>query len=157
MRKMQGVISTDAETEKCLSGLLEKMHMRLMGLVNAAYVAGDNTANELHVAPRVNGMFLKYTDEVLCHMSVVTAWLDEGSCTLRVALAWQYLSLFEKSNTASHESCSKLLWPCRLLANLAKATGNTCVQKALECCMVKPAGQSAVLHFLVASAHVICS
>ena len=103
MRKMQGVISTDAEAEKCLSGLLEKMHMRLMGLVNAAYVAGDNTVTELHVAPRVNDMFLKYTDEVLCHFAywrfelrtytyIVIAWLDQGSCTLICGVATEVVA-----------------------------------------------------------------
>lgn len=65
MRKMQGVISTDAEAEKCLSGMLERFHRRLVGLVSAAPVsAADLKARELHVAPRVNEMLEKYTDEV---------------------------------------------------------------------------------------------
>lgn len=66
MRRMQGVISTDAEAEKCLSGMLEKLHRRLVGLVSAApeVFAGDHKARELHVAPRVNEMLEKYTDAV---------------------------------------------------------------------------------------------
>ena len=65
MRKMQGVISTDAEAEKCLSGMLERFHRRLSGLVSAAPVsAGDHKARELHVAPRVNEMLEKYPEEV---------------------------------------------------------------------------------------------
>ena len=38
MHKMQGVISTDVEAENCLSGMLEKFHGRLFGLVSAAPV-----------------------------------------------------------------------------------------------------------------------
>lgn len=66
MRRMQGVISTDAEAEKCLSGMLEKLHRRLVGLVSASpeVFSGDHKARELHVAPRVNEMLEKYTDEV---------------------------------------------------------------------------------------------
>lgn len=66
LRKMQGVISTDAEAEKCLSGMLENLHRRLVGLVSAApeVSAGDHKARDLHVAPRVNEMLEKYTDEV---------------------------------------------------------------------------------------------
>ena len=67
MIKMQGVISTDTEAEKCLSGMLEKFHRRLSGLVSAAPVTpGDRRARELHVAPRVNEMLEKYKDEVCC-------------------------------------------------------------------------------------------
>ena len=36
LRKMQAVISTDAEAEKSLSGQLERLHRWLSGLVNAA-------------------------------------------------------------------------------------------------------------------------
>lgn len=66
MRRMQGVISTDAEAEKCLSGMLEKLHRRLVGLVSASpeVFAGDHKARDLHVAPRVNEMLEKYTDQV---------------------------------------------------------------------------------------------
>lgn len=67
MHKMQGVISTDAEAEKCLSGLLDKLHKRLHGLVNAApeVSAGDHKAKELHIAPRVNEQFVNYMSEVV--------------------------------------------------------------------------------------------
>ena len=63
---MQGVISTEAEAHKCCSSLLEAMHRRLVGLVNAApdVSAGDHKAKDLHVAPTVNEMLEKYTDEV---------------------------------------------------------------------------------------------
>ena len=66
MRRMQGVISTDAEAEKCLSGMLERFHRRLVGVVSAApeVSAGDHKVRELHVAPRVNEMLEGYTDEV---------------------------------------------------------------------------------------------
>ena len=66
MHKMQGVISTDAEVEKCLSGLLEKMHRRVVGLIHAApeVSAGDHKAKELHIAPRVNEMLDSYMHEV---------------------------------------------------------------------------------------------
>ncbi|KAL3151207.1 hypothetical protein ABBQ38_013050 [Trebouxia sp. C0009 RCD-2024] len=66
MRRMQGVISTDAEAEKCLSGMLEKLHRRLVGLVSASpeVFAGDHKARDLHVAPRVNEMLEKYTDQL---------------------------------------------------------------------------------------------
>ena len=70
MHKMQGVISTDVEAENCLSGMLEKFHGRLFGLVSAAPVtAMDRKARELHVAPRVNDMLENYKDEV-CAWSV---------------------------------------------------------------------------------------
>lgn len=69
LHKMQGVISTDAEAEKCLSGLLERMHRRLVGLVNAApeffeVSAGDHKVKELHIAPRVHEMLESDMDEV---------------------------------------------------------------------------------------------
>lgn len=66
LHKMQGVISTDGEAEKCLSGLLEKLHRRVNGLVHAApeVSAGDHKAKELHIAPRVDEMFCNYQDKV---------------------------------------------------------------------------------------------
>ena len=64
--EMQGVISTEAEAEQCLSGLLERMHRRVVGLVHAApeVAAGDHKAKELHIAPRVNEMFANYQEQV---------------------------------------------------------------------------------------------
>ncbi len=64
MRKMQGVISTEAEAEKCLSGLLERMHRRVTGLVQAAPEVADHRAKELHIAPRVYAMLENYKSEV---------------------------------------------------------------------------------------------
>lgn len=64
MRKMQGVISTEAEAEKCLSGLLERMHRRVTGLVQAAPEVADHRDKELHVAPRVYAMLENYKSEV---------------------------------------------------------------------------------------------
>ncbi len=63
-RKMQGVISTEAEAEKCLSGLLERMHRRVTGLVQAAPEVADHRDKELHVAPRVYAMLENYKSEV---------------------------------------------------------------------------------------------
>ena len=66
LQKMQGIISTGVEAETCLSGLLERMHRRAIGLVHATpeVSAGDHKAKELHIAPRVNEMFVNYVDEV---------------------------------------------------------------------------------------------
>ncbi len=64
MRKMQGVISTEAEAENCLSGLLERMHRRVTGLVQAAPEVADHRVKELHVAPRVYAMLENYNSEV---------------------------------------------------------------------------------------------
>ena len=64
VRKMQGVISTEAEAEKCLSGLLERMHRRVTGLVQAAPEVADHRDKELHVAPRVYAMLENYKSEV---------------------------------------------------------------------------------------------
>ena len=64
MHKMQGVISTEGEAEKCLSGLLERMHSRVIGLVQAAPEAVDLRAKELHIAPRIHQMLESYKNEV---------------------------------------------------------------------------------------------
>lgn len=66
MHKMQGVISTEAEAENCLSGLLEQMHRRVYSLVHATpeVAAGDHKTKELHIAPRVNEMLKEYIVEV---------------------------------------------------------------------------------------------
>ncbi len=70
IHKMQGVISTEGEAEKCLSGLLERMHRRVIGLVQAAPEAVDLRAKELHIAPRVHEMIESYKNEVksACHL-----------------------------------------------------------------------------------------
>ncbi|DBA70035.1 TPA: hypothetical protein ACH3X2_012332, partial [Trebouxia sp. C0005] len=64
MHKMQGVISTEAEAEKCLSGLLERMHRRVTGLVQAAPEVADHRDKELHIAPRVYAMLENYKSEL---------------------------------------------------------------------------------------------
>lgn len=70
MHKMQGVISTEGEAEKCLSGLLERMHRRMIGLVQAAPEVADHRDKELHIAPRVHEMLDSYKYEVnsACHL-----------------------------------------------------------------------------------------
>lgn len=66
LQKLQGIISTDMEAEACLSSLLDRLHRRFVGLVHAKpeVSAGDHKAKELHIAPRVNEMFVGYMDEV---------------------------------------------------------------------------------------------
>lgn len=71
MHKMQGVISTEAEAEKCLSGLLERMHRRVTGLVQAAPEVADHRDKELHIAPRVYAMLENYKSEVIKSSSLL--------------------------------------------------------------------------------------
>lgn len=81
MRKMQGVISTEAEAEKCLSGLRERMHRRVTGLVQAAPEVADHRDKQLHIAPRVYAMLENYKSEVTNFSSMLRIHIKLHLCT----------------------------------------------------------------------------